>query len=118
MCGIHQYWEDREKANELIMENAGLGTKRFFNLDSNVYKSGALDEKTKELLGLVSSFVLRCDDCVSYHLVRCRQKGVSDEEMEEALAIGLIVGGSITIPHMRRAFKAWEQLKEKPIEEE
>lgn len=107
---IKKFWEEREHLNEIVFRNAGLGIKRFFNLDGQVYREGALPVKTKELLGLVASFVLRCDDCINYHLVQCYQNGITDAELEEALAVGLIVGGSITIPHLRRAFKTWEEL--------
>ena len=109
---IKKFWEERSKLNELVLENGGLGIKRFFNLDHQVYEKGALPVKTKELLGLVASLVLRCDDCVYYHLIRCYEEKVSDQELEESLAIGLIIGGSIAVPHLRRAFKAWEDLKD------
>lgn len=108
---IRKFWEERGSLNELVLKRGGLGIKRFFNLDHQVYQEGALPVKTKELLGLVASLVLRCDDCVYYHLIRCHEENVSDQELEESLSIGLIVGGSITIPHLRRAFKAWEDLK-------
>lgn len=109
--GIKKFWEERSQLNEIVLKNAGLTTRRFFNLDHQAYQEGALPVKTKELLGLVASLVLRCDDCISYHLVRCREEGVSAAELEEALSIGLIVGGSITIPHLRRAFRAWEEME-------
>lgn len=109
---VEHYVENRKKSNDLVMRYAGKGTKRFFSLDSQAYREGALDAKTKEMLGLVSSFVLRCDDCITYHLIRCKEEGVTDRELEEALNIGLVVGGSITIPHMRRAFSVWEELKQ------
>ncbi len=99
---------------EALLKN--LVIKRFFNLDSNVYNDGALSSKTKELIGLISSLVLRCDDCINYHLTTCFKHGITDEELEEAVAIGLIVGGSITIPHIRRLFKMWEDLKQLPTE--
>ncbi len=108
---IERFKEERQRLNDIVMKYAGLEIKRFWNLDSRVYKDGALPKKVKELLGLVASLVLRCDDCIMYHLIRSHEEGVTDEEMEEALAIGLIVGGSITIPHLRRAFDAWDQLK-------
>lgn len=112
----HDHGEDfeteRERLNELVMNYAGQGIKRFYGLDSQVYREGALPARTKEMLGLVASLVLRCDDCIRYHIIRCREEGVSDGEIEEALAIGLVVGGSITIPHLRRAFEAWDGLKE------
>ena len=103
----------REKLNELVMEKGNLQIKRFFNLDTKVYEGGALSKKNKELLGLVASLVLRCDGCIEYHLRRCSEEGVTDEEMMEALSIGLVVGGSITIPHLREAVKKWIELEEK-----
>jgi ribonuclease HI len=114
MSDIKRFWEERSKLNELVLQKGGLGIKRFFNLDHQVYEKGALPAKTKELLGLVASLVLRCDDCIYYHLIRCFEEKVSDQELEESLAIGLIVGGSIAVPHLRRAFKAWEDLKTSP----
>jgi len=108
-----EFQEEREKLNKLVLDNSGLTIKRFFNLDTQAYTDGALPAKTKELLGLVASLVLRCDDCILYHLLKCREEGVTDQEFEETMSVGLIVGGSITIPHIRRAFKAWEELKER-----
>jgi AhpD family alkylhydroperoxidase len=105
---------ERERLNELVMRYSGRSIKRFFNLDTQVYREGALPSKMKEMMGLVASLVLRCDDCIRYHLVRCHEEGVSSEELEEALAIGLIVGGSIVIPHLRRAFEAWEDFEANP----
>jgi AhpD family alkylhydroperoxidase len=105
---IEKFQKERKVLNDLVMKYAGLGTKRFYSLDSQAYREGALPTKTKELLGLVASFVLRCDDCIKYHVIRCHEEGVTDAEFEEALCIGLLVGGSITIPHQRRAFQAWE----------
>ena len=107
---IEKFQEERKTLNDLVMQYAGLGTKRFYSLDSQTYREGALPVKTKELLGLVASFVLRCDDCIKYHVIRCHEEGVTDAEFEEALSIGLLVGGSITIPHQRRAFQAWNAL--------
>jgi len=110
----HQHADDfqkeRQALNDLVMKHANLGIKRFYNLDAQAYEAGALDKKTKELLGLTASLVLRCDDCVMYHIIQCREAGVKTGELTEALNIGLIVGGSIVIPHLRRAFKAWEEL--------
>ncbi len=106
-----EFWQERERLNEVVMRYAGLEIKRFFSLDGQVYREGALPARFKELLGLVASLVLRCDDCVRYHLIRCHEEGISDAEMDEALAIGLVVGGSITIPHLRRALAAWDELK-------
>jgi AhpD family alkylhydroperoxidase len=109
---ITHFQEERERLNDVVMRYAGLNTKRFYNLDSQVYRDGALSARTKELLGLVASIVLRCDDCVKYHLVRSCEEGLSSDELEEALAVGLVVGGSITIPHLRRAFEFWGELEE------
>lgn len=109
---VTEFQEERERLNDIVMSYAGLNMKRFYNLDSQVYRDGALPACTKEILGLVASLVLRCDDCVKYHLVRCREEGLSSEELEEALAVGLVVGGSITIPHVRRAFEFWNELEE------
>ena len=103
--------EKRERQNKLIMKYAGINTKRIFSVDSKSYEDGALPAKTKELIGLIASFVLRCDDCVTYHLIQCNKLNISDEELEEALEIGLLIGGSITIPHLRRAYEVWENLK-------
>ncbi len=100
----------RAQLNDLLSQYAGRDTKRFLSLDHQAYLEAALPAKTKELLGLVASLVLRCDDCVTYHLVQCHGCGVSTEELLEALHIGLIVGGSITIPHLRRAIAAWDEL--------
>jgi AhpD family alkylhydroperoxidase len=99
--------------NARILSTNNLGIKRFFALDSRTYEKGALDVKTKELLGLVASTVLRCDDCITYHVIRCVQEGVSDQEFFEALNIGLVVGGSITIPHIRRAVDMLDQCRKK-----
>ena len=107
-----EFREARERLNEIVINESGLTIKRFFNLDTQAYADGALSSATKELLGLVASLVLRCDDCVMYHLLRCRELGVSDQEFEETMSIGLIVGGSITIPHIRRAFKEWVALRD------
>ena len=100
----------RERMNKEILDEGNLVVNRFFALDGRTYEPGALDAKTKELLGLVASLVLRCDDCVTYHVVRCREEGVSREELFETLSVGLVVGGSITIPHMRRAVARWGEL--------
>jgi len=110
---IEDFQNERDSLNQIVMKYGGQGIKRFYSLDAQVYRAGALPEKTKELLGLVSSLVLKCDDCIKYHLIRCHETGVSAAELEEALAIGLVVGGSITIPHLRRAFQTWDELKSK-----
>ena len=101
----------RERMNQEILDEGNLVVNRFFNLDGRAYEAGALDVKTKELLGLVASLVLRCDDCVTYHLTRCREEGVSRPELFETLSVGLIVGGSIVIPHLRRAVARWSELE-------
>lgn len=99
--------------NERILSSGNLGIKRFFALDSRVYEKGALDVKTKEMLGLVASTVLRCNDCIAYHVIRCVQEGVSDKELLEALNVALVVGGSITIPHVRSAVSVLDECREK-----
>ena len=103
----------RECMNTRILSSGNLGIKRFFALDSQAYRKGALNVKTKELLGLVASVALRCNDCITYHVVRCVQESVSDKEFLEALNIALIVGGSVTIPHVRRAVDILDQCREK-----
>jgi AhpD family alkylhydroperoxidase len=108
---IPQFEDERDRLNQIVMKYAGTNIKRFYNLDWQVYEDGVLPKKTKELMGLVASLTLRCDDCVLYHLARCHEEGIRDEELEEALAIALIVGGSITIPHLRKAFQAWDELR-------
>lgn len=101
---------NRERLNELVLNYGGQEIKRFFSLDNQVYREGALTANTKELLGLVASLVLRCDDCVRYHIQQCHEAGIQTDELREALAIGLVVGGSVTIPHLRRAIEAWDEL--------
>lgn len=108
---MQDFRDERERLNNIVMEYAGTVTKRFYSLDTQTYRDGALPLKTKELLGLVSSFVLRCDDCIRFHLDGCFREGVTDEELAEALDVGVIVGGTITIPHLRRAYEAWNALK-------
>ncbi|MFC2037807.1 carboxymuconolactone decarboxylase family protein [Chloroflexota bacterium] len=100
----------RERMNERILGAEHLGIKRFFNLDTSAYKDGALPGRTKELLGLVASAVLRCNDCVDYHLIECVEAGFTDEELYEALNVALVVGGSIVIPHLRHAFETIDLL--------
>jgi AhpD family alkylhydroperoxidase len=108
---LAQFRQERERLNALVLERGNLGVKRFFALDERTYDKGALDTRTKELLGLVASLVLRCDDCVTYHLTRCAEEGVSDDEIMEAMNVGLVVGGSIVIPHLRRAVAMLEQIR-------
>jgi AhpD family alkylhydroperoxidase len=107
---LEEFRKYREKMNEKILNANHLGIKRFFNLDTQAYTDGALDAKTKEMLGLVASLVLRCDDCISYHILRCAEEKVTREEMIEVFNVGLVVGGSIVIPHMRRAFETMEEV--------
>jgi AhpD family alkylhydroperoxidase len=97
--------------NERILAADNLEIRRFFALDTRAYEDGALPVKTKELLGLVASLVLRCDDCISYHIVRCAEEGVSDPEFFEAFSVGLVVGGSIVIPHLRRAVNTLDEVR-------
>ena len=101
----------RQKMNKKILSVDNLDIKRFFNLDGAVYRDGALDAKTKELLGLVASTVLRCNDCIAYHIIECVKAGATDAELHETLSIALIVGGSITIPHLRYAFEMLEEVR-------
>jgi AhpD family alkylhydroperoxidase len=105
-----QFRNEREALNERILKRDDINITRFFALDGAVYRDGALDAKTKELLGLVASLVLRCDDCIAYHVIQASRNGVTQKEFDEVMSIGLIVGGSITIPHLRRAVRLWEEL--------
>jgi AhpD family alkylhydroperoxidase len=104
----------RARMNELILGAGNLTINRFFALDQRAYEPGALGSKTKEMLGLVSSLVLRCDDCVTYHITRCHEEGVTREEFLEIFSVGLVVGGSIVIPHLRRAMARLEEISEAP----
>jgi len=108
---IEKFREFREKMNTRILETGDINTKRFFSLDSAVYREGALDSKTKELLGLVASMVLRCDDCITYHILQCKSLGVTRAEFMEAFNVALVVGGSIVIPHFRRAVALLDELE-------
>jgi AhpD family alkylhydroperoxidase len=101
----------RQKMNDRILAIDHLGIKRFFNLDTAAYRDGALDGRTKELLGLVASAVLRCNDCIDYHLIQCVEAGWSDEELHDALNVALVVGGSIVIPHLRHAVETIDLLR-------
>jgi AhpD family alkylhydroperoxidase len=101
----------RSRMNDKIMDSDSLIIKRIFNLDTNAYTEGQLDVKTKELIGLTSSLVLRCDDCVKYHLGKCYELGFSSGQINEALGVATLVGGTIVIPHLRRAFEYWEALQ-------
>lgn len=110
MKSLQEFRHFREKMNTRLLESDNLEIKRFFALDTRAYEPGALPVKTKELLGLVASLVLRCDDCVTYHLIRCSEEGVTRAEFLEAFNIGLVVGGSITIPHLRRAVATLDEI--------
>ena len=108
---LQEFTEFRQRMNERILDHDNQVVKRFFALDTQTYKAGALDVKTKELLGLVASMVLRCDDCISYHVAQCKEAGVNRDEMFEAFSVALVVGGSIVIPHLRRAVDFLDQLE-------
>ena len=108
---VEEFNEYRSKMNEKLLADNNKIVKRIFNLDTNAYAEGALDVKTKELLGLVASTVLRCDDCIKYHLETAYKNGISKEEMMEAMGIATLVGGTIVIPHLRRAYEFWEALE-------
>lgn len=109
MSRIEAFRKHRERMNERILETGNLETKRFFALDSRAYEDGKLSEREKELCGLVGSLVLRCDDCITYHVLRCLELGLGREELVEAMNVGMVVGGSITIPHVRRAHEVIDE---------
>ena len=106
------FTEFRQRMNERILAEPNQVVRRFFALDTQTYQAGALDVKTKELLGLVASMVLRCDDCISYHVAQCKDAGVTREEFFETFSVGLVVGGSIVIPHLRRAVDFLDRLEQ------
>ncbi len=108
---VKEFNESRTKGNEAIIDGDNLVLKRLFNLDTNTYAEGALPVKTKELLGLVASMVLRCDDCIKYHLGKCYENGITKAEVFETFAVANIVGGTIVIPHTRRAAEYWKELE-------
>jgi AhpD family alkylhydroperoxidase len=107
---VDQFNSYRSRMNEKILTADNLILKRLFNLDTNAYQEGTLDVKSKELIGLTCSLVLRCDDCVKYHLGRCKEVGFTTAEVHEAMGVATLVGGTIVIPHLRRAFEFWEEL--------
>jgi len=107
---LAEFQAERLAANERILAGDNRAIKRFFRLDGEAYEDGALPAKTKELLGLVASMVLRCDDCITYHIIQCARQGVTAAEFEEAFAVALIVGGSIVIPHLRRAYARMDEV--------
>ncbi len=109
---FQQFRERRQKGNERVLATDNLMIKRFFSLDSACYRDGALPGKTKELLGLVASMVLRCNDCIDYHLEQCLRSGYGEAELEDAMNVALVVGGSIVIPHLRHARLSLDQLRQ------
>jgi len=111
MSRLEEFRKYREKMNAKVLEAGNLEINRFFALDTRCYEAGALPVKTKELLGLTASMVLRCDDCIAYHVIRCAEEGCTDEEIREAMSVSLVVGGSIVIPHLRRAFELLEEVR-------
>ncbi len=108
---VTEFNEYREKMNDNILKDNNKIIKRIFNLDTNAFAEGHLDVKTKELLGLVASTVLRCDDCIKYHLGKCHEIGLTKEQVIESLSIATLVGGTIVIPHLRRAYEYWDELE-------
>jgi len=112
MNKVQEFNEYRAQMNEVILGKQNKVINRLFNLDTNTYAEGALPTRTKEMLGLVASMVLRCDDCIKYHLGKCQEEGISTEELYEIFAVANIVGGTIVIPHTRRAAEYWEALLE------
>ena len=111
MDSIAEFNQFRSEMNDAILESGHLGLKRFFALDHQAYEDGALPAKTKELMGLVASMVLRCDDCITYHILRCVEEKASKQELLESFNVALVVGGSIVIPHLRRAFARVQELE-------
>ncbi len=110
---VKEFNDYRSKMNDVILGKDNLVIKRLFNLDTQTYSEGALNVKTKEMLGLVASMVLRCDDCIKYHLLKCHEQGCNTEEVYEIFAVANIVGGTIVIPHTRRGAEFWEELVNK-----
>lgn len=110
MSQIQEFNDYRAKMNDVILGKQNLVINRLFNLDTNTYAEGALTTKTKEMLGLVASMVLRCDGCIKYHLGKCHEQGITTEEIYEIFAVANIVGGTIVIPHTRRGAEYWEEL--------
>lgn len=109
---VKEFNDFRSKMNERILGADHRAIKRFFGVDTLTYEPGALDVKTKEMLGLVASMVLRCDDCISYHIQQCRKEGVTNEELMDVFSVALVVGGSIVVPHLRRAVAFLDELNE------
>ena len=115
MSQVSEFNEYRERMNEEILSADNLVLKRLFNLDTNTYQAGALDVSTKELLGLVASMVLRCDDCVKYHLLKCHEEGVSKAQLFETFAVANIVGGTMVLPLLRTAVEFWSELESENV---
>jgi AhpD family alkylhydroperoxidase len=111
MSIVQEFNDYRSKMNEKIMASDNKVIKRIFNLDTNTYAEGALPEKTKEMIGLACSMVLRCDDCVKYHLGKCHELGILDAEIQEIFSVATLIGGTIVVPHLRRATEYWEALR-------
>lgn len=107
---LAEFRKFRERMNERIRAAGHLGVNRFFTLDGNAYEPGALDTRSKEIAGLAASMVLRCDDCIAYHVIRCKEEGLTDAQMFEVFNVALIVGGSIVIPHLRRAVELLDEV--------
>jgi AhpD family alkylhydroperoxidase len=115
---VEEFEEFRSRMNARILELDNRSIKRFFGVDTLTYQEGALEVRTKEMLGLVASMVLRCDDCISYHILQCKRVGVSDAELHEVFSIALVVGGSIVVPHLRRAVAFLDELNEDGVPQE
>jgi AhpD family alkylhydroperoxidase len=113
---LQEFQEFRTRMNKRVLEIDNRAIKRFFGVDTLTYEPGALDGKSKEMLGLVASMVLRCDDCVSYHIMQCKKEGVTDEELYDVFSVALTVGGSIVIPHLRRAVAFLDECNAGPAE--
>lgn len=107
---VQEFNEFRQKMNERILSTDHRAIKRFFGVDTLTYEPGALDARTKEMLGLVASMVLRCDDCVAYHIIQCKKEGVTDQELFDIFSVALTIGGSIVVPHLRRAMAFLDEL--------
>jgi len=110
MSRLNEFRAQRQRMNARILDQKHLGINRFFNLDGQAYQDGALDARTKEFAGLAASMVLRCDDCIAYHVIRCKETGATNEQIFEIFNVGLIVGGSIVIPHLRRAVALLDEI--------
>jgi len=111
MKSILDFKTEREELNKKALEFSDKTTQRFFSIDSSVYQAGALDKKTKELMGLCASMVMRCDDCIKYHLIESHKAGATDDEIKETFSIALVIGGSIVIPNLRKAVASWQEIK-------